>query len=52
MTNPLPPTQPTTFDWDKRPVYCDACGEGYVMLARHCKLVCPHCGFTRDCSDP
>ena len=29
---------------------CDICGP--AMLARHCKLLCPSCGYTRDCSDP
>ncbi len=29
---------------------CEACGA--VMLERHCKLVCPRCGYVRDCSDP
>lgn len=29
---------------------CDLCGAR--MLERHCKLVCPNCGFMRDCSDP
>jgi len=23
-----------------------------VMHEIHCKLICPHCGYTRDCSDP
>jgi hypothetical protein len=30
--------------------YCWVC-EGPVTK-RHCKIVCPRCGFTRDCSDP
>jgi predicted RNA-binding Zn-ribbon protein involved in translation (DUF1610 family) len=29
---------------------CDVCGG--EMLEIHCKLLCPRCGFTRDCSDP
>lgn len=29
---------------------CDVCGG--VMYEVHCKLVCPTCGFRRDCSDP
>ncbi|HET9949299.1 MAG TPA: hypothetical protein VFQ22_10295 [Longimicrobiales bacterium] len=29
---------------------CDLCG--YPMREIHCKLVCDHCGYTRDCSDP
>lgn len=29
---------------------CDLCGA--PMLDRHCKLVCPSCGYQRDCSDP
>ena len=29
---------------------CEQCGES--ILERHCKLVCPNCGFQRDCSDP
>jgi len=29
---------------------CDICG--FPMLDVHCKLVCRHCGFMRDCSDP
>lgn len=33
------------------PAYrCDLCGA--AMLERHCKLVCPACGYQRDCSDP
>jgi hypothetical protein len=30
--------------------YCDLCGE--EMLNLHCKLICEHCGYKRDCSDP
>jgi rubrerythrin len=29
---------------------CEACGT--AMYGLHCKLVCPNCGFKRDCSDP
>lgn len=31
-------------------VACDLCGA--LMYGRHCKLVCPSCGYLRDCSDP
>ncbi len=29
---------------------CDLCGS--LMLEVHCKLVCPMCGYQRDCTDP
>lgn len=29
---------------------CDLCGG--AMYERHCRIVCPHCGYQRDCSDP
>lgn len=29
---------------------CDVCGK--EMLEIHCKIICPRCGFIRDCSDP
>jgi hypothetical protein len=29
---------------------CDLCGA--AMVERHCRLVCPRCGYQRDCSDP
>jgi hypothetical protein len=29
---------------------CWVCGA--VMREIKCKIVCPHCGYTRDCSDP
>jgi hypothetical protein len=29
---------------------CDLCGA--IMVERHCKLICMHCGYQRDCSDP
>jgi glycine oxidase len=29
---------------------CDMCG--MPMIDRHCKLICPGCGYMRDCSDP
>ncbi len=31
-------------------IRCDLCGT--EMVAIHCKLQCPQCGYTRDCSDP
>ena len=30
--------------------YCDLCGS--AMLEWHCRIVCPACGYQRDCSDP
>lgn len=29
---------------------CEICG--CEMVERSCKIKCPNCGFTRDCSDP
>jgi rubrerythrin len=29
---------------------CEVCG--IEMYGLHCKLVCPNCGYRRDCSDP
>jgi transposase len=29
---------------------CEICGS--EMYGLHCKLVCPTCGYRRDCSDP
>jgi hypothetical protein len=29
---------------------CEICGG--QMIQRQCKIRCPNCGFTRDCSDP
>lgn len=29
---------------------CDLCS--HEMDERHCKLIYPQCGYTRDCSDP
>lgn len=29
---------------------CDICGA--QMNEQKCKIRCPNCGYTRDCSDP
>lgn len=29
---------------------CDLCGT--LMLEWHCRMMCPMCGYQRDCSDP
>ena len=29
---------------------CEICGS--EMYGLHCELVCPNCGYRRDCSDP
>jgi hypothetical protein len=29
---------------------CDLCGT--IMYEWHCRLICPACGYQRDCSDP
>lgn len=33
------------------PIPCERCGAIMVYTAA-CKLRCPACGYTRDCSDP
>ena len=42
----LPPPPPRRDDG----LDCEICGA--PMRERHCKITCPNCGFTRDCSDP
>lgn len=47
--------QPTTIlnnhqPKNSRDPICEICGSR--MLERHCKVQCPNCGYTRDCSDP
>lgn len=29
---------------------CEVCE--YEMYGLHCKIICPNCGYRRDCSDP
>jgi hypothetical protein len=29
---------------------CDLCGSR--MIEWHCRMMCPSCGYQRDCSDP
>jgi uncharacterized Zn finger protein (UPF0148 family) len=29
---------------------CDLCGA--AMYEHNCKIVCPNCGYKRDCTDP
>ncbi|MBD0319207.1 MAG: hypothetical protein ICV87_02670 [Gemmatimonadetes bacterium] len=51
-----PPPQPTppSPPFVKREVptqhFCDICG--VEMFDHNCKIVCPNCGYKRDCSDP
>jgi hypothetical protein len=48
------PSLPVGSPYVKREVptvhHCERCGA--VMQDRHCKIVCPGCGYKRDCSDP
>ena len=49
VTNPAP----TRF-FTRREIpsvhVCELCGT--VMYDHNCKIVCPNCGYKRDCSDP
>jgi rubrerythrin len=47
-----PPTQPSPFKPRVVPTEhtCELCGT--VMYDHNCKIVCPNCGYKRDCSDP
>lgn len=39
-------------DYDpSAPVICEVCG-GEMFYTAACKLKCPRCGYSRDCSDP
>lgn len=43
---PPPPSAP-----GPPPVHvCDLCGA--TMFEHNCKIVCPNCGYKRDCTDP
>ena len=44
---PLPPPQSRRRDDG---LDCEICGAR--MYERSCKIICPNCGYTRDCSDP
>ena len=50
---PAPPAGPARF-FEKREIpavhVCELCGT--VMYDHNCKIVCPNCGYKRDCSDP
>jgi len=35
---------------EPEPHPCWVCGT--LMREIHCKLICPRCGYIRDCSDP
>ncbi len=43
----MPGPVPGTTEWMH---VCERCGER--MRENHCKIVCPNCGYVRDCSDP
>lgn len=50
---PAPPPVRTRF-FEPREIpavhECELCGS--VMYDHSCKIVCPNCGYKRDCSDP
>jgi hypothetical protein len=53
---PVPPQPPAASarPFVKREVpsvhECELCGT--TMYDHNCKIVCPNCGYKRDCSDP
>ena len=52
---PAPPPEPAPARlFVKREIpsvhECELCGT--VMYDHNCKIVCPNCGYKRDCSDP
>lgn len=53
VDKPRTETQPPTEkDWreEEDDSRCWVCGAPTIRI--HCKIVCPVCGFRRDCSDP
>ncbi|HYH80093.1 MAG TPA: hypothetical protein VEX86_09850 [Longimicrobium sp.] len=53
-TAPDPPSAADTSPFKPRVIpkehTCELCGT--VMYDHNCKIVCPNCGYKRDCSDP
>lgn len=49
---PTPPPGWTPFREVRPPAvhHCECCGAR--MFDHSCKIVCPNCGYKRDCSDP
>lgn len=49
-----PPPVPDARPFVKREIpsvhECELCGT--TMYDHNCKIVCPNCGYKRDCSDP
>jgi hypothetical protein len=47
-----PPPEPAPFRKIEVPTqhFCDICG--VEMYDHNCKIVCPNCGYKRDCTDP
>jgi ribosomal protein S27AE len=44
---PQPPFRPRVVPKEH---VCEICGT--LMYDHNCKIVCPNCGYKRDCSDP
>jgi hypothetical protein len=47
-----PPPEPAPLGKIEVPMqhFCDICG--VEMYDHNCKIVCPNCGYKRDCTDP
>jgi rubrerythrin len=47
-----PPSRPQPLRRREIPAvhHCELCGAR--MYEHNCKIVCPNCGYRRDCSDP
>ena len=49
-----PPSRAPAGPFRKREIpgvhVCELCGT--AMYDHNCKIVCPNCGYKRDCSDP
>jgi hypothetical protein len=53
---PPEPPAPDRVDFDPAydpdaPIECEVCG-GVMRYIAACKILCPNCGYRRDCSDP
>ena len=51
LINRKPANYPRPADKDRDDgLTCEICG--FRMVSRQCKIRCPNCGYTQDCSDP